>query len=158
MVLDPIPQSLPVHFFGSRPQSPTSPPSMSEKNQYQFGKVYTRIICMFVESLHVYISVELHVCVCVCVCVCVGKSSCFLPCPKIRSGWRRPRGCLKLQDIFRKRATNYRALLRKITHKEKASYDSTPLCTIEAIRVCICAVYICFSCLCHYCYLLCVCA
>ena len=26
MVLDPIPQSLPVHFFGSRPQPPTSPP------------------------------------------------------------------------------------------------------------------------------------
>ena len=25
MVLDPIPQSLPVHFFGSRPQTPTSP-------------------------------------------------------------------------------------------------------------------------------------
>jgi len=27
MVLDPIPQSLPVHFFGSRPQPPTSHPS-----------------------------------------------------------------------------------------------------------------------------------
>ena len=26
MVLDPIPQSLRVHFFGSRPQPPTSPP------------------------------------------------------------------------------------------------------------------------------------
>ena len=26
MVLDPIPQPLPVHFFGSRPQPPTSPP------------------------------------------------------------------------------------------------------------------------------------
>jgi len=25
MVVDPIPQSLPVHFFGSRPQPPTSP-------------------------------------------------------------------------------------------------------------------------------------
>jgi len=25
MVLDPIPQSLPVHIFGSRPQPPTSP-------------------------------------------------------------------------------------------------------------------------------------
>jgi len=25
MVLDPVPQSLPVHFFGSRPQPPTSP-------------------------------------------------------------------------------------------------------------------------------------
>jgi len=29
------------------------------------------------------------------------------------SGWRRPMGCLKLKVIFRKRATNYRALLRR---------------------------------------------
>ena len=39
----------------------------------------------------------------------------------IRTGWRRPIGCLKLQVIFRKRATNYRALLRKITCKNKVS-------------------------------------
>ena len=44
-------------------------------------------------------------------------------------GWRRPIGCLKLQVIFRKRATNYRALLRKMTYKDKASYDSSPPCT-----------------------------
>jgi hypothetical protein len=42
-------------------------------------------------------------------------------------GWRRPIGCLKLQVIFRKRATNYRALLRKMTCKDKASYESSPL-------------------------------
>jgi len=36
--------------------------------------------------------------------------------------WRRPIGCLKLQVIFCKRATNYRALLRKITHVSH-SYD-----------------------------------
>jgi hypothetical protein len=29
--------------------------------------------------------------------------------------WRKPMGCLKLQIIFRKRATNYRALLRKVS-------------------------------------------
>jgi len=29
---------------------------------------------------------------------------------------------------FRRLATNYRALLRKMTCKDKASYDSTPLC------------------------------
>ena len=34
-----------------------------------------------------------------------------------------------MQVISRKRATNYRALLRKMTCKDKASYDSTPLCT-----------------------------
>jgi len=44
-------------------------------------------------------------------------------------GWRGPIGCLKLQVIFRKRATNYRALLRKITSKDKASYGSAPPCT-----------------------------
>ena len=31
--------------------------------------------------------------------------------------------CLESQVIFRKRATNYRALLRKMTYKHKASYD-----------------------------------
>jgi len=38
-------------------------------------------------------------------------------------------GCLKLQVFFRKKATNYRALLRKMTYEDKASYDSTPLCS-----------------------------
>jgi len=38
--------------------------------------------------------------------------------------WRRPVGCLQLQVIWHKRATNYRALLRKMTYKDKASYDS----------------------------------
>jgi len=42
------------------------------------------------------------------------------------TGWRRLIGCLKLQVNFRKRATNYRALLWKMTYEDKASYDSTP--------------------------------
>ena len=33
------------------------------------------------------------------------------------TGWRRPIGCLKLQVIFRKRATIYRVVLRKMTCK-----------------------------------------
>jgi len=33
-----------------------------------------------------------------------------------------------LQVIFRKRATNYRALLRKMTYKDKASYGFSPTC------------------------------
>jgi len=37
-------------------------------------------------------------------------------------------GCLKLQVIFRKRATDYKVLLRKMTYKDKASYNSTPPC------------------------------
>jgi len=46
------------------------------------------------------------------------------------TGWRRPIGRLKLQVIFCKRATNYRALLRKITCEDKASYESSPPCII----------------------------
>jgi len=42
--------------------------------------------------------------------------------------WQKLIGCLKLQVIFRKRATNYRALLRKMTYEDKASYDFTPPC------------------------------
>ena len=45
-----------------------------------------------------------------------------------RKGWRRPIGCLQSQVMFRKRATIYRALLRKMTYTDKASYDSTPPC------------------------------
>ena len=42
------------------------------------------------------------------------------------TGWRRPIGRQKLQVIIRKRATNFRAFLRKMTYKDKASYNSTP--------------------------------
>ena len=46
------------------------------------------------------------------------------------TGWRRLIGCLKSQVIVCKRATNYRALLQKMTYKDKASYESSPHCTI----------------------------
>jgi len=42
------------------------------------------------------------------------------------TGWRRCRGCLKLKVSSRTRATNYRALLRKMTYEDKASYESSP--------------------------------
>jgi len=44
---------------------------------------------------------------------------------KYYTGWRRPIGCLELLVIFRKRATNYRALLRKMTCTDKAFYGSS---------------------------------
>ena len=47
---------------------------------------------------------------------------------QMTTGWRRLIECL-LQVIFRKRATDYRALLWKITSKDKASHASSPLCT-----------------------------
>ena len=45
------------------------------------------------------------------------------------TGWRRLIKCLKLQVIFRKRAINYRALLWKMTCKDKASYRSSLPCS-----------------------------
>ena len=50
------------------------------------------------------------------------------------TGWQRPIGCLKLQVIFRKRATNYGALLRKMTFNDKASYGSSPSCMYVVVR------------------------
>jgi len=47
------------------------------------------------------------------------------------TGWRRLIGCLKLQVIVRRRATNYRAFLRKMTYEDEASYDSTPPCVLH---------------------------
>ena len=44
-------------------------------------------------------------------------------------GWRRLIGSPKLQIIFHKRATKYRALLRKMTYKDKGSFESSPLCS-----------------------------
>jgi len=49
------------------------------------------------------------------------------------TGWQNPIGCLKLQVILRKRATNYRALLQKMTTKDKATYDSC-LYAVDAVE------------------------
>jgi len=43
-------------------------------------------------------------------------------------GWRRLIGSPKMQIIFHKRATKYRALLRKMTYKDKGYYESLPPC------------------------------
>ena len=37
---------------------------------------------------------------------------------------------LKLQINFHKRTTNYRALLRKMTYKDKEFYGSSPPCSV----------------------------
>jgi len=50
--------------------------------------------------------------------------------------------CQQPWPEFRKRATNYRALLRKMTSEDKASYNSTPPCTI---LLCICVFLTCRS-------------
>ena len=57
-----------------------------------------------------------------------------LGCIKPETEWRRCTGYRKLQISFRKRATNYRALLRKMTYKDKASYGPSPICTSNSAR------------------------
>jgi len=54
----------------------------------------------------------------------------------VRIGWRRCLGCLKLHVSFRKRPTNQRALLRKMTCKDKTSYASSPPCITWLIYLC----------------------
>ena len=52
----------------------------------------------------------------------------------MHTGWRRLTGCLKLQVIFRKGATNYRALLRKMTYEDKAPYAPPCMHLIKCIH------------------------
>ena len=49
------------------------------------------------------------------------------------TGWRRLIGCLKLQDIFRKSATDYSALLRKVKYEDHTSNDSMSPCLILSV-------------------------
>ena len=49
------------------------------------------------------------------------------------TGWRRLIGSPKLQIIFYKRAIKYRSLLRKMTCKDKGSYESSPPCTMNHV-------------------------
>jgi len=58
--------------------------------------------------------------------------------PEISSGvtgWRRLIGSPKLQVIFHKRATKYRSLLRKMTYKDKGSYESSPPCMRQDLEI-----------------------
>ena len=52
------------------------------------------------------------------------------------TGWRRLKGSPNLQFIFHKRATKYRSLLRKMTYKDKGSYESSPPCKTNVIDMC----------------------
>jgi len=66
-------------------------------------------------------------------CYKFSKVSALLNSPRTLSvelitGWQRPIGCRKFQVIFRKRATNCRALLQNMTCRDKASYGSSSPC------------------------------
>jgi len=61
-------------------------------------------------------------------CLFVSCLMCHVCLSYVGTGWRRLIGSPKLQIILHKRATKYRALLRKITYKDKGSYESSPPC------------------------------
>jgi len=88
----------------------------------------------------VYVYVGTRVCVCMYVSVAFVGAWAFLTTGHwlevscVCTGRRRLIECLKSQVIFRKRATNSRALLLKMTHEDTASNDSTPLCMSIILR------------------------
>jgi len=62
-------------------------------------------------------------------CVCHPQKSPMYPQKSLYYPQKRPLGCLNLQVITHKRATNHWALLQRMTCGEKASYGSTPPCS-----------------------------
>jgi len=72
--------------------------------------IYECMKCTYIcEYMYTYICTYIHIWVYMC----------------IHTGWRRSIGCLKLQVIFRKRATLHKAFLRKMTYEDKASYGTS---------------------------------
>ena len=66
MVLDPIPQSLPVHFFGSRPQPPTSLYICLEGSPSAGRHWLSRVMCVYMYTyiyIHMYTHIYIHPCI-----------------------------------------------------------------------------------------------
>ena len=83
------------------------------------------------ESYHTYKCSVCHVCECV-----VSRTwMSHVTHMNETTGWRRLIGSPKLQIIFHKTATKYRALLLKMTYKDKGSYESSPPCIAALSRV-----------------------
>ena len=103
------------------------------------AKILYKCICRYIRvfaDIYVYLQIYMYWCICTCIHMYASTSCEKRSAKMLCTGWRRPIECLKLQVIFRKRATHHRALLRKTTYENKAPCDSTPPCT------CICR-YIC---------------
>ena len=62
MVLDPIPQSLPVHFFGSRPQPPTSCVRFLGCMRFERCKGYSVQARIQGACVHEYVHVRTYMC------------------------------------------------------------------------------------------------
>ena len=81
---------------------------------YMYISTYMALIMKIYEYIHIYGTKYMYV-------------STYMALT-IHTGWRRLIGSPKLQIIFHKRATKYRSLLRKMTYKDKGSYESSPPC------------------------------
>ena len=98
-------------------------------------------MCMLLKYIYTYVCIHMHTHV-VYITVCF-LASLYHSCD---TGWQRLIGSPKLQIIFHKRAIKYRSLLRKMTYKDKGSYESSPPCMYMYVCVCICI------CICMYMY------
>jgi len=78
---------------------------------------------------------HIRACISLSLSLCTGPELLYRHCASC-TGWRRLIGSPKLQIIFHKRATKYRSLLRKMTHKDKGSYESSPPCTTFKLHHC----------------------
>jgi len=113
-------------------------------------------VCLCVCLYVIYVCMYLYICACICVYRYLSThihSNTYIYIyiyrhTDVDTVWWRLIGCLKLQFIFRKRATNYRALVRKMTSEDKASYESTPPCT--KIYKCMCYMCVCVYIWCVY--------
>jgi len=89
-------------------------------------------------------------CLCLCLWLCVGTATTDIDVVMaldVATGWQRCIGCLELQVNFRQKELTYsnnliqtlsRALLRKMTSKDKASFGSSPLCIpVNDVWLCI---------------------
>ena len=127
--------------------------------------------CVY-ECMCVNVCVWMYVCECMCVNVCVSQSLEYMYVWQLSTRWWRPIGCLNSRVTFRKRASNYRALLQWVTYnyrallqwvtyKNKATYECSPpsMCVSQTTtvhvekksicvyveRVCVCRTGVCVS-------------
>ena len=89
--------------------------------------MYVNVFANVCTCMSMYTKMQTCTCMCLCVCGCVRVHrlySHFLQYIVCRVA--KTHMIFKLQVFFRKRATNYRALLQKMTCEDKASYGSSP--------------------------------
>jgi len=102
--------------------------------KYIYAYVYTYIyiyicifiyICMYMYT-YIYTHIHIHISMYICIQLFFGKVARRDTAPGNSFRVAKTIRCPELQFIFRKRAPNYRAPMRKMTYKDKASYGFLP--------------------------------